>query len=112
MIFQLQDDHSRLAMATHVAGGETSEAALAVVKKGIEAHGVLQRLPTDNGVVKVGRALFSLTKRMGWRTVTATWNPESIVFANTDGTVIAEYLWPPEGTAYVGISRTRTRYRK
>lgn len=28
VIFQLQDDHSRLAIATHVAGGETSEAAL------------------------------------------------------------------------------------
>jgi putative transposase len=50
VIFQLQDDHSRLAIASHVAGGETSEAALAVVKKGITAHGVPQRLLTDNGV--------------------------------------------------------------
>lgn len=33
VIFQLQDDHSRLAVASHVASGETSEAALAVVKK-------------------------------------------------------------------------------
>jgi putative transposase len=44
VIFQLQDDHSRLAVASHVACGETSEAALAVVKKGIAAHGVPQRL--------------------------------------------------------------------
>ncbi|MGP9837752.1 integrase core domain-containing protein, partial [Arthrobacter sp. 179] len=50
VIFQLQDDHSRLAIATHVAGSETSEAALAVVKKGIEAHGVPQRLLSDNGM--------------------------------------------------------------
>ena len=49
VIFQLQDDHSRLAVASHVASGETSEAALAVVKKGIAAHGVPQRLLTDNG---------------------------------------------------------------
>lgn len=49
VIFQLEDDHSRRAVASHVAGSETSEAALAVVKKGIAAHGVPQRLLTDNG---------------------------------------------------------------
>jgi transposase InsO family protein len=50
VIFQLQDDPSRLALATHVASGETRGAALAVVKKGIGAHGVPQRLLTDNGM--------------------------------------------------------------
>jgi len=49
VIFQLIDDHSRLAVASHVAWGETSEGALAVVKRGIKAHGVPQRLLTDNG---------------------------------------------------------------
>ena len=49
VIFQLIDDHSRLAIATHVTWGETSEGAIAVVKKGIAAHGVPQRLLTDNG---------------------------------------------------------------
>ena len=49
VIFQLIDDHSRYAVATHVAWGETSEGAIAVVKKGITAHGVPQRLLTDNG---------------------------------------------------------------
>ena len=49
VIFQLEDDHSRRAVASHVAASETSEAALAVVKKGIAAHGVPQRLLTDNG---------------------------------------------------------------
>ena len=49
VIFQLIDDHSRLAVASHVAHGETSEAAVAVVNKGIAAHGVPQRLLTDNG---------------------------------------------------------------
>ena len=48
-IFQLIDDHSRYAVASHVAWGETSEGALAVVKKGIAAHGVPQRLLSDNG---------------------------------------------------------------
>jgi len=51
VIFQLIDDHARLAIATHVAWGETSEGAIVVVKKGIAAHGVPQRLLTDNGAV-------------------------------------------------------------
>ena len=49
VIFQLIDDHSCLAVASSVAWGETSEAAVAVVKKGIAAHGVPQRLLSDNG---------------------------------------------------------------
>ena len=49
VIFQLVDDHSRLAVASTVAVGETSEAALEVVNKGIAAHGVPQRLLSDNG---------------------------------------------------------------
>lgn len=50
VIFQLQDDHSRKAVASHVAPAETAEAALAVMQKGIASHGVPQRLLTDNGV--------------------------------------------------------------
>src|SRR4030095_8235716 len=49
VIFQLIDDLSRFAVATHVTWGEPSEGAIAVVKKGIAAHGVPQRLLTDNG---------------------------------------------------------------
>ena len=49
VIFQLIDDHSRLAVASHVAWGETSEGALTVVRKGIAAHGASQRLLSDNG---------------------------------------------------------------
>ena len=50
VIFQLQDDHSRLAVASHVAPGETAQDALRVMKKGIAARGVPQRLLTDNGL--------------------------------------------------------------
>lgn len=50
VIFQLIDDHSRYAVASHVAWGETSDAAITVVDKGITAHGVPQRLLSDNGV--------------------------------------------------------------
>ena len=49
VIFQLIDDHSRYAVASHVAAGETAAGALAVVKKAITAHGVPQRLLSDNG---------------------------------------------------------------
>lgn len=50
VIFQLQDDHSRLAIASHVGAAETSEGALTVFKKGVGAYGVPQRLLTDNGM--------------------------------------------------------------
>lgn len=49
VIFQVLDDHSRVAIASHVAAGETSEAAVHVIAKGIAARGVPQRLLTDNG---------------------------------------------------------------
>jgi transposase InsO family protein len=49
VIFQLIDDHSRYAVASHVAWGETAEGAIAVVDKAIAAHGVPQRLLSDNG---------------------------------------------------------------
>lgn len=50
VIFQLIDDHARYAIASHVAWGETADAAIVVVDKGIAAHGVPQRLLSDNGV--------------------------------------------------------------
>ena len=50
VIFQLIDDHSRYAVASHVAWGETSEAAIAVFDKAVAAHGVPQRLLSDNGI--------------------------------------------------------------
>ena len=49
VIFQLIDDHSRYAVASHVASGETAEAAIAVFDKAVAAHGVPQRLLSDNG---------------------------------------------------------------
>jgi len=49
VVFQLIDDHSRYALASHVAWAETSAAAIAVVDKAIAAHGVPQRLLSDNG---------------------------------------------------------------
>jgi transposase InsO family protein len=39
VIFQLIDDHSRYAVASHVAWAETAAAAIAVVDKAIAAHG-------------------------------------------------------------------------
>jgi transposase InsO family protein len=49
VIFQLIDDDSRLAVTSHVAWRETSEAAMAVVTEGITARGGPQRLLSDNG---------------------------------------------------------------
>jgi len=50
VIFQLIDDHSRYALASHVGWSETAQGALAVVTKAIAAHGVPQRLLSDNGL--------------------------------------------------------------
>ena len=50
VIFQLIDDHSRYAVASHVAWGETAEAAIVVFDKAVAAHGVPQRLLSDNGL--------------------------------------------------------------
>ena len=49
VIFQLIDDHSRYAVASHVASSETAEAAITVFDKAVAAHGVPQRLLSDNG---------------------------------------------------------------
>lgn len=49
VIFQLEDDHSRYAIASHVARSENATDAIEVVRKGIAAHGVPERLLTDNG---------------------------------------------------------------
>lgn len=50
VIFQLIDDHSRYAVASHVASSETAEAAITVFDKAVAAHGVPQRLLSDNGL--------------------------------------------------------------
>ena len=50
VIFQLIDDHSRYAVASHAASSETAKDAIAVVDKAIAAHGVPQRLLSDNGL--------------------------------------------------------------
>lgn len=65
-----------------------------------------------NGVVNIGRTLFSLTKAMGGRIVIADWDAEGIVIVSTEGEIVVEYLWPPEGTADVGIGKARARFRK
>ncbi|MDO5064630.1 MAG: IS481 family transposase, partial [Actinomyces bowdenii] len=49
VIFQLIDDHSRLALASLAAQGQTSTAAIATFDTAMARYGVPQRLLTDNG---------------------------------------------------------------
>ncbi|MGH3975020.1 MAG: DDE-type integrase/transposase/recombinase [Pseudonocardiaceae bacterium] len=49
-IHQVIDDHSRMAVATLVAEGETAKAAVQVVSTAIRRCGVPQRLLSDNGL--------------------------------------------------------------
>jgi transposase InsO family protein len=48
-VFQLLDDHSRFIVASTVDTGETSAAAVAVLRAGVGAHQVPLLLLTDNG---------------------------------------------------------------
>ncbi|MDN6704590.1 MAG: integrase core domain-containing protein [Corynebacterium glyciniphilum] len=61
VIFQLIDDHSRLALASHVDTAETAAGALAVVTKAITTHVIPQKFLSDNG------ASFNSSRR-GWTT--------------------------------------------
>src|SRR6185295_2112899 len=49
VVFQLIDDHSRLALASLAASGATSEAAIRVVDLAMSRHGVPQKFLSDNG---------------------------------------------------------------
>lgn len=49
-VLQVIDDHSRKIVASLAAPGETSQAALSVVRTGISRHGVPQKFLTDNGI--------------------------------------------------------------
>jgi putative transposase len=76
VIFQLIDDHSRFAVASLVAWAETADAAISVVDKAIAAHGVPQRLLSDNGSALnpsrrgvLGQLVAHLT-RLGVRAIT------------------------------------------
>lgn len=76
VIFQLVDDHSRYAVASQVAWSETAEAAIAVFDKAVAAHGVPQRLLSDNGLAlnptrrgHVGR-LVAHVSRLGVEAIT------------------------------------------
>ena len=76
VIFQLIDDHSRYAVASHVAWSETAQAAIVVFNKAVTAHGVPQRLLSDNGralnpsrLGQVGR-LVAHVSRLGVEAIT------------------------------------------
>jgi putative transposase len=66
VIFQILDDHSRRALASLVAKGETAEAALQVVNTAICRHGVPQKFLSDNG------AAFN-SERRGFKTQLVTY---------------------------------------
>lgn len=76
VIFQLTDDHSRLAIASLVTAGETSVAAVAVLKTGMARHGIPARVLTDNGMALnpirrgVVSAMVELLDSLGVETIT------------------------------------------
>jgi len=83
-IFQVLDDHSRLALASLAATGETSEAAVLVVQKALQAYGTPQLVLTDNGAAlnperrgSIGQ-LARFLRSLGVRPITARpYHPET-----------------------------------
>ncbi len=79
-IFQLSDDHSRLAIASLAARSENAHDAIQVVTAGIARHGAPVRLLTDNGValnpVRRGwvGALATIARKQGITTITSSVN--------------------------------------
>ena len=76
VIFQVTDDHSRLAIASLVAPGETGDAAVAVLSKGMQAFGIPQQVLSDNGValnpVRRGQSseMVDFLSRLGIKAIT------------------------------------------
>jgi len=48
-ILQMEDDHSRMILATHTASYETVDAAITVFDKAVAVYGIPQHILTDNG---------------------------------------------------------------
>ena len=75
-VFQLSDDCTRLAVATHVAAGESAVGARAVVAAGIAAYQVPVLLLTDNGAAfnrdRMGQAtqLTTYLRALGCKPIT------------------------------------------
>jgi transposase InsO family protein len=62
VVFQVEDDHSRMILAWSIDSSENGEAAIKVVSDAIRAHGVPLRFLTDNGTA------FNQSRRKGDRT--------------------------------------------
>lgn len=57
------------------------------------------------GVIQVRGIKFAITSRMAGQTIHATWDPLGITFIDTNGEIIIQHPWPPEGTTYVSNRR-------
>jgi len=83
-IFQVLDDHSRFALGSLAASGETSEAAILVVQKALATYGTPQLVLTDNGAAlnperrgSIGQ-LATFLRQLGVRPITARpYHPET-----------------------------------
>lgn len=77
-IFQLEDDHSRYLVGSHVAWSENSAAAVAVMTAAVAAHQAPVLLLTDNGIAMnphrrgLTSALASYATSLGTRAITSS----------------------------------------
>lgn len=78
----------------------------------VEDSGYGTRLANSRGYVSFRGVRFLMGHRYRKCEVRVAWDPEFIVFAEMDGTVIVVHEHPPVGTGYVGNGVPRGRPRK
>lgn len=98
--FRFIDDHSRLALASLVAPGETSAAAIAVVTLAIERYGAPQKFLSDNGAAgrlrhRAGHP-FTMGKEHIGQAAHIICDEATIMFFGPQGTEIISHSRPPE----------------
>lgn len=61
----------------------------------------------STGAVRFNSVVYSLTRRMASRVLIIQWDPEVILFATSDGEVIAVFGWPESGVKHVGMKSAK-----
>lgn len=72
-----------------------------------EIAGAAQLKVYSNGTIRFNNVVYSLTTRMASRAVIIQWDPEAIMFATSEGEVIAVFGWPKSGVKHVGMKSAK-----
>src|SRR5699024_5428487 len=65
----------------------------------------------SKGVVHLASTLLIVPRVMASRSIIADWTPDRSSSATPVGEINAEYVWPPAGTKYQGITTAQYRFQ-